>query len=777
MAVWMEKIQYPIFQEFDYGTIATSRYHIVDISGRCQGQIKINIMPLEDLSRFRPRGVFLGAGDGGDAHLKGRLNPRAVYQTTALYEGVGFPSHVSRFAEQRIRLEPELSAGGDGGRGGRGGGGGGGGRSGGGPGYPGDTRTETNSGAARDQTTTFPHIPTSARPPPSSHPPPPSPAPTSDRPHSRVEFVAFEAPVRGPSAGDVGAKTMLQKSIGELDEITRKLKQRLEKRTDEIMRREGGVTTNVGPESTSVKTTVNDANPTSYPVTAAPPSAASSFDPTGPPLFMNAPAPLTMTSSAATASRPGPLGIWQRDVNYNSVMGRDAGGGEVGSMGSTTSLGLSSADEDAEWRGGKGELPTQTASTTVDTAGGDSPRPFAAASSTTTNSSSSSSSSRASSAEQQRTRFRRGVVDYSVSSGKDDDHSCGYPLNTNTNNENVSVVTSTTMRDTLEGEESGVKDDLREATDLVSMGTIQESEAVDAENEDASKSDFTGLTIDEVREEKDPSEASEIWNEVRRDEEEEEDSPDRFTSLTDDYHDNDFDDDDDDTTCMNLNDLDDDEGSLPDLSVTETDIERCDHLPPPHPGAVSSFTDCVEIGGEAEDVVEKREEENRNEARGSTFTRPYADEMDRASSPNPPKKFIDESVPTGAEGSVIRNDEELENHQLDTGPTSSDPLSDVWAAGNNNDRVDDVDEDFPCDESDIGDDPVAETEEDRHHVDDLMERVSSLLLGLSETVAKVGDISLGEVEDDEERRTMDDEQILGLTDDAHTRQHFMGRTG
>ena len=715
----------------------------MDISGRCQGQVKINIMPLEDLSKFRPSGAFRMLVDEGDADASRRfLNPRSVYQTTALYEGTGFPAHVSRFVEQRIRMEPDLQVGGGGG-GGRGGGGGGGG--GGGLGNERDHRDRTDGRPTSPYSDAplISHAPTAALPPAA--------------PHSRVEFVSFEAPVRGPTVGHVVAKTMLQKSIGELDEITRRLKIRLERQTDDIMTRKegGGGNESEDAAATAVKQGVGvpgmSSNlPPPYP-SAASSTTPNQFDPTGPPLFMRAPTPLT---SIPSSQRPGPLGIWQRelsDENYNSeVRGKGA---------STTSLGLSSTEDEGVHHGGQRRYEKIIR--------GGEPRSYLNGSG-----SSSSSSSRTSSRSASAERPINSIVDYSVSSGKDDFD--GFPLNTNTNNENyeteankrrLTIEAALNTNANNENDGSKARDecedghlDLSEITtrSIIAMNDDEivgdaRRDGADENTVEISGDDDENIIEDPVDDPDSndiPPNVSEIWEEAGRDETEVEDdvSP---------IFDDDFECDEDDTTRLVLNDSEELETSH--AYEGERGGGDCGRLDRDGGGDGNLSSSVVE--GENHfhsetDLVE------------SCYSRPYEDPARIASI---------------SSGSSLVEDPFLSSVQLSQGLPfegsrrefgSEDNHSRFSAVGEKDTNNDDEDykdckkndgykndDELPSclldEEVNDGEDSNEETEEDRQHVDALLDRVSSLLSGLSDTVSNVGDISLGEIRDD-------DDKILGL---------------
>ncbi|XP_063061839.1 C2 domain-containing protein 3 [Engraulis encrasicolus] len=78
-------------------------YNITDFSGQCQGQLKVAIAPLRgvhDLRRHRQTLTEEGAKDSS-AVLSGLP---LCYQTTGVYSA--FPSHISRYPEQRINTPP-----------------------------------------------------------------------------------------------------------------------------------------------------------------------------------------------------------------------------------------------------------------------------------------------------------------------------------------------------------------------------------------------------------------------------------------------------------------------------------------------------------------------------------------------------------------------------------------------------------------------------------------------------------------------------------------------
>ncbi|XP_062872691.1 C2 domain-containing protein 3 isoform X1 [Trichomycterus rosablanca] len=74
-------------------------YNITDFSGQCQGQIKVSVSPLMGAQELRAQRQVACENTATDSSsLFGALP--LCYQTTAVYSG--FPSHISRFPEQRI---------------------------------------------------------------------------------------------------------------------------------------------------------------------------------------------------------------------------------------------------------------------------------------------------------------------------------------------------------------------------------------------------------------------------------------------------------------------------------------------------------------------------------------------------------------------------------------------------------------------------------------------------------------------------------------------------
>ncbi|XP_062408705.1 C2 domain-containing protein 3 [Sardina pilchardus] len=79
-------------------------YNITDFSGQCQGQLKVAVAPLRgvhELRRHRQASAEETAKDSSAVFSGLPL----CYQTTGLYSA--FPSHISRYTEQRINASPE----------------------------------------------------------------------------------------------------------------------------------------------------------------------------------------------------------------------------------------------------------------------------------------------------------------------------------------------------------------------------------------------------------------------------------------------------------------------------------------------------------------------------------------------------------------------------------------------------------------------------------------------------------------------------------------------
>ncbi|XP_036415045.1 C2 domain-containing protein 3 isoform X2 [Colossoma macropomum] len=79
-------------------------YNITDFSGQCQGQLKVSVSPLMGVHELRAQRQALCENTTTDSSSLFSALP-LCYQTTAVYSN--FPSHISRFSEQRISTPPE----------------------------------------------------------------------------------------------------------------------------------------------------------------------------------------------------------------------------------------------------------------------------------------------------------------------------------------------------------------------------------------------------------------------------------------------------------------------------------------------------------------------------------------------------------------------------------------------------------------------------------------------------------------------------------------------
>ncbi|KAL7831615.1 hypothetical protein AOLI_G00291630 [Acnodon oligacanthus] len=79
-------------------------YNITDFSGQCQGQLKVSVSPLAGVHELRAQRQALCENTTTDSSSLFSALP-LCYQTTAVYSN--FPSHISRFSEQRISTPPE----------------------------------------------------------------------------------------------------------------------------------------------------------------------------------------------------------------------------------------------------------------------------------------------------------------------------------------------------------------------------------------------------------------------------------------------------------------------------------------------------------------------------------------------------------------------------------------------------------------------------------------------------------------------------------------------
>ncbi|KAL4647791.1 C2 domain-containing protein 3 [Arapaima gigas] len=74
-------------------------YNITNFNGQCQGQLKVSISPLEGVQDLRAQRKAVNVVDPIDAV------PSPVYHTSAMYSS--FPTHISRYPEQRIVSTPD----------------------------------------------------------------------------------------------------------------------------------------------------------------------------------------------------------------------------------------------------------------------------------------------------------------------------------------------------------------------------------------------------------------------------------------------------------------------------------------------------------------------------------------------------------------------------------------------------------------------------------------------------------------------------------------------
>ncbi|XP_059370695.1 C2 domain-containing protein 3 [Carassius carassius] len=79
-------------------------YNITDFSGQCQGQLKVSVSPLRAVQEFRAQRLPAHEAAAPDSSALFCALPLS-YQTTATYSS--FPSHISRFSEQRISTPPD----------------------------------------------------------------------------------------------------------------------------------------------------------------------------------------------------------------------------------------------------------------------------------------------------------------------------------------------------------------------------------------------------------------------------------------------------------------------------------------------------------------------------------------------------------------------------------------------------------------------------------------------------------------------------------------------
>ncbi|KAM9441766.1 C2 domain-containing protein 3 isoform 3-T3 [Salvelinus alpinus] len=77
-------------------------YNITDFNGQCQGQLKVSVSPLKGVQELRGQRQAVCDGNKDSSALFQTLP--LYYHTTATYSS--FPSHVSRYTEQRINSTP-----------------------------------------------------------------------------------------------------------------------------------------------------------------------------------------------------------------------------------------------------------------------------------------------------------------------------------------------------------------------------------------------------------------------------------------------------------------------------------------------------------------------------------------------------------------------------------------------------------------------------------------------------------------------------------------------
>ncbi|ROL49948.1 C2 domain-containing protein 3 [Anabarilius grahami] len=79
-------------------------YNITDFSGQCQGQLKVSVSPLRAVHDLRAQRQTAHETVAPDSSALFSALP-LCYHTTAMYSS--FPSHISRFSEQRINTPPD----------------------------------------------------------------------------------------------------------------------------------------------------------------------------------------------------------------------------------------------------------------------------------------------------------------------------------------------------------------------------------------------------------------------------------------------------------------------------------------------------------------------------------------------------------------------------------------------------------------------------------------------------------------------------------------------
>nr|XP_023692829.1 C2 domain-containing protein 3 isoform X2 [Paramormyrops kingsleyae] len=78
-------------------------YNITDFSGQCQGQLKVSISPLENVQDLRGQRQLAKEDTLKDSAALSEVSP--LYCTSAIYNA--FPTHISRYSEQRISTSTE----------------------------------------------------------------------------------------------------------------------------------------------------------------------------------------------------------------------------------------------------------------------------------------------------------------------------------------------------------------------------------------------------------------------------------------------------------------------------------------------------------------------------------------------------------------------------------------------------------------------------------------------------------------------------------------------
>ncbi|XP_048836847.1 C2 domain-containing protein 3 isoform X2 [Brienomyrus brachyistius] len=78
-------------------------YNITDFSGQCQGQLKVSISPRENVQDLRGQRQLAKEDTLKDSTALSEVSP--LYCTSAIYKA--FPTHISRYPEQRISTSPE----------------------------------------------------------------------------------------------------------------------------------------------------------------------------------------------------------------------------------------------------------------------------------------------------------------------------------------------------------------------------------------------------------------------------------------------------------------------------------------------------------------------------------------------------------------------------------------------------------------------------------------------------------------------------------------------